>query len=55
MKDVEKMKTLYKELPYLAALSNMFSSQWQLNCHMKSHMTNSQMLGKVEYGLPAKI
>ena len=55
MKDVAKMKTLYKELPYLAALSNMFSSQWQLSCHMKSHMTKSQMLGKVEYGLPAKI
>ena len=40
MKDVAKMKTLYKELPYLAALSNMFSSQWQLNCHLKSHIVH---------------
>ena len=40
LKDVAKMKTLYKELPYLAALSNMFSSQWQLNCHLKSHIVH---------------
>ena len=40
LRDVAKMKTLHRELPYQAALSNLFSSQWQLNCHMKSHIVH---------------
>ena len=43
MEDVAKMVTLHRELPYQAALSNLFSSQWQLNCHMKSHIVHPML------------